>query len=49
MTVKELIELLQNENEDATVVFYNSLHSEEMDFREISVTDDNTEIYINII
>jgi len=49
MTVKEFIKLLQNESEDASVIFYNSLRGDDMHFREISVADDNKEIYINII
>lgn len=48
MTVKKLIELLKEQSEDAEVIFYDWLKGDDMYFKEISISEDNTEIYFNI-
>lgn len=48
MEVKELIERLKNYSEDAKVCFYDFFTCNDMFLKDISVADDNTEIYFNI-
>ena len=48
MTVQELIEKLQNYSDDALVCFYDCLRGDDMCMRDISVSDENDEIYFNI-
>ena len=48
MTVKELIDRLQNYSDDALVCFYDCLRGDDMYMRDISVSYDNDEIYFNI-
>ena len=48
MTVAELIDKLQNYSDDATVNFYDCFRGDDMYMRDISVSDENDEIYFNI-
>ena len=48
MLVKDLIEELKQYSDDAKVCFYNFRKGDDMHFRNISVSYDNSEIYFNI-
>lgn len=48
MNVKELIERLQNYPNDAQVYFYDFNCGKDMYFKDIAVTTDFTEVYIDI-
>ena len=48
MTVEEFIKQLNNFSSDAVVNFYNFMRGDDIYMRSISVSDDDTEIFINI-
>jgi hypothetical protein len=48
MTIKELIEILQNYSDDAKVNFYNFMRGDDMYFKNITASYEGDEIYFNI-
>lgn len=48
MTIKELTEQLQNYSDDTQIMFYDWLRGDDMFLKDISISDDGDEIYLNI-